>query len=152
MSFIVFLERYSSLNLLDRINNNQTASPGEPGAYGTFFFGINAPQEVICYVRDARLTARIISLTHIQNITVFISGNYSSPAVTATHIHQAVYGRAGPPRIAFPYAFHHSHVSSILNADSVVRETPIDEFGRGVSVGCLTGPFTTGVLASGNTP
>lgn len=51
------------------INNNQTSVPGLPGGYGTFEFGINVWEELICW-----------------NITIYISGNYSSPAKTATHI------------------------------------------------------------------
>jgi hypothetical protein len=67
---------------------------------------------------------------------VYIKGNYSSPAVTATHIHEAVRGRAGPPRIAFPNPVSRTNVS-------------LDEFSWRYSVGCLTGPFRTGVLANG---
>jgi len=52
-----------------------------------------------------------------------------SPAKTATHIHQAAKGASGPPRIAFP--------------------NPVGDDFRRVSVGCITGPFTTGVLAAG---
>jgi hypothetical protein len=51
-----------------------------------------------------------------------------SPARTATHIHEAAIGRAGPPRIAFP------------------NPLPVDgNEKRRVSLGCLTGPFLTGV-------
>jgi hypothetical protein len=61
-----------------------------------------------------------------QNITLLnVVGDYQSPARTATHIHQARYGASGPPRIAFP--------------------NPIGDDERRVSVGCLTGPFTTGI-------
>ncbi|RYF37757.1 MAG: hypothetical protein EOO38_25750, partial [Cytophagaceae bacterium] len=49
--------------------------------------------------------------------------------------HQAVKGRAGPPRIAFP------------NPTIV---SPVDDFGRRVSYGCLQGPFRTGVLTNGS--
>ncbi|GAA5898690.1 CHRD domain-containing protein [Sporobolomyces salmoneus] len=99
------------------INNNQTAVPGEEGASGVFKFGIVASEEVICY-----------------SIAVEISGDYQSPANTATHIHEAPFGRAGPPRIAFP---------------NPTGDSPIDEFGRRTSYGCLKGPFTTGVIANG---
>ncbi|KAK4051375.1 hypothetical protein OIV83_002859 [Microbotryomycetes sp. JL201] len=95
------------------INNNQTAVPGEAGAYGWFQYGIYAPDEIICW-----------------NITVYLSGNYSSPAKTATHIHEAPFGRAGPPRLAFP---------------NPTSDAPLDTFGRRVSVGCMQGPFTTGL-------
>ncbi|KAG6008115.1 hypothetical protein E4U21_004997 [Claviceps maximensis] len=56
-------------------------------------------------------------------------GAFQSPAKTATHIHQAAVNRSGPPRIAFPNP-----------------EGP--ENGRRTSVGCLRGPFVTGVKAS----
>ncbi len=62
-----------------------------------------------------------------------VTGGYQSPALTATHIHEAVAGASGPPRIAFPNPL------PISDDPSVVRR----------SVGCLTGPFTTGVLANG---
>lgn len=56
-----------------------------------------------------------------------------SPAKTATHIHQAAKGLAGPPRIAFP------------NPEPANSGPNVDK----ISVGCMTGPFTTGVLANG---
>ncbi|KAG7529380.1 hypothetical protein FFLO_05695 [Filobasidium floriforme] len=99
------------------INNSQVAVPGEPGAYGVYKFGINADEDLICY-----------------NISVYISGDYQSPAVTATHIHEAVRGRAGPPRIAFP---------------NPTGDSPLTEQGWRTSYGCLQGPFETGVLANG---
>ncbi|KAF2182375.1 hypothetical protein K469DRAFT_711943 [Zopfia rhizophila CBS 207.26] len=64
------------------------------------------------------------------NITLHnFQGEFESPADTATHIHEAARGVSGPPRIAFP------------------NPEPIDEAGivRN-SVGCLTGPFATGVV------
>ena len=62
------------------------ATPGEPGASGTFTYMINSDTEVICY--DISLTG--------------VTPPYQSPAKTATHIHQGDAGQAGPPRIAFP--------------------------------------------------
>lgn len=50
--------------------------------------------------------------------------------------HEAVYGRAGPPRLAFP---------------NPTSDAPLDEFGRRTSFGCMKGPFTTGLLANGGT-
>ncbi|KAK4057207.1 hypothetical protein OIO90_001702 [Microbotryomycetes sp. JL221] len=109
-----FTSTYKAYATPDQIiNNNQTAVPGEPGAYGWFQYGIYAPDEIICW-----------------NITVFISGDYQSPAKTATHIHEAPFGRAGPPRLAFP---------------NPTGDSPIDEFGRRTSFGCMQGPFTTGL-------
>ncbi|KAM0819670.1 hypothetical protein AB5N19_05486 [Seiridium cardinale] len=61
-------------------------------------------------------------------------GNYLSPAKTATHIHQAAKGQNGPPRLAFP------------NPVAVDEHKPE---GKRVSVGCITGPFTTGLTAHG---
>ncbi|KAH8195790.1 hypothetical protein TruAng_010033 [Truncatella angustata] len=61
-------------------------------------------------------------------------GNYQSPAKTATHIHQAARGANGPPRLAFP------------NPVAVDEHQPE---GKRVSVGCIAGPFTTGLTANG---
>ncbi|KAM3452610.1 hypothetical protein MY3296_004348 [Beauveria thailandica] len=64
------------------------------------------------------------------NITITgFRGDYQSPARTATHIHEAAKGKSGPPRIAFP--------NPIGSGDGPRR-----------SIGCLTGPFVTGVNAS----
>ncbi|KAI0123695.1 hypothetical protein BJ170DRAFT_598898 [Xylariales sp. AK1849] len=60
-------------------------------------------------------------------------GNYQSPAKTATHIHQAAKGANGPPRLAFP---------NPVAVDGTKPE------GKRVSVGCISGPFTTGLLGS----
>jgi hypothetical protein len=80
----------------------------------------------------------VLTHTRSQNITAWLRGNYSSPAVTATHIHQAAVGAAGPPRIAFPNPRPKANENQDLDAYSW-RE----------SLGCLTGPFTTGVLNNG---
>ncbi|SCX55489.1 CHRD domain-containing protein [Klenkia marina] len=96
------------------IDNDGVATPGEPGASGTFTYRINSDTEVICY--DISLTG--------------VTPPYQSPAKTATHIHEAAAGQAGPPRIAFP------------NPED-------DGTGRLVSSGCLQGPFTTGVAPDG---
>jgi hypothetical protein len=67
-----------------------------------------------------------------QNITLSgVTGNYSSPALTATHIHQAAKGVSGPPRIAFP--------------------NPVGPDSRRVSYGCQTGPFRTGINSTAGT-
>lgn len=96
------------------INNDGVAAPGEPGAAGTFSFRVNSDLDIICY--DIELTG--------------VTGDYQSPARTATHIHQADAGKPGPPRIAFP------------------NPTPVGD-GPRTSSGCLQGPFTTGVEANG---
>jgi len=71
-----------------------------------------------------------------QNITAYVRGAYQSPAKTATHIHQAAVGRAGPPRLAFPNPVNSA---GELGDDLELR----------YSYGCLKGPFTTGILANG---
>ncbi|KAH7071724.1 hypothetical protein FB567DRAFT_209779 [Paraphoma chrysanthemicola] len=82
--------------------------PGQPGAQGIFKYGINVEENTICY-----------------NITLSgVTGEYRSPAITATHIHEGPKGKAGPPRLAFPNPKGPDH--------------------RRVSYGCLTGPFFVG--------
>jgi hypothetical protein len=67
------------------------------------------------------------------NITLNnFQGEFDSPATTATHIHEAGRGASGPPRIAFPNP-------QPVDAAGTVRN----------SAGCLTGPFTTGVIMEG---
>lgn len=92
------------------IDSDGEVSPGEEGATGDFMFWINSETEVICYE---------ITLNGV-------TGEYDSPAVTATHIHEAGAGESGPPRIAF--------------ADP----QPVGD-GPRYSEGCIQGPFTTGV-------
>jgi hypothetical protein len=93
------------------VSNDGVVTPGEEGATGRFEYRVNVDEEIICF--SIRLTG--------------VTGDYQSPATTATHIHEAEAGQPGPPRIAFP--------------------NPVDD-GSGVRVseGCLQGPFTTGVL------
>jgi hypothetical protein len=96
------------------LNADAVATPGEAGATGQFNFRVNSDLDIICY--DITLTG--------------VTGDYMSPAKTATHIHQAATGLAGPPRIAFP------------------NPAPVGDEPR-TSSGCLQGPFTTGVVANG---
>ncbi|KAL8647560.1 MAG: hypothetical protein Q9226_006379 [Calogaya cf. arnoldii] len=56
-------------------------------------------------------------------------GEYQSPAKTATHVHEGAKGRNGPPRLAFPNPMGNGNVR--------------------VSVGCMQGPFTTGLIVNG---
>lgn len=42
------------------INNSQVSVPGLDGAYGTFAFGLNGPQDVICWVSLKRLVLTIL--------------------------------------------------------------------------------------------
>ncbi|WVR08827.1 hypothetical protein IAU60_005885 [Kwoniella sp. DSM 27419] len=99
------------------VNNSQVAVPGLPEGWAKFQFGLDSKED---------------------NITGWIRGNYSSPAVTATHIHEAVAGRAGPPRIAFP----NPQPKKGENQD-------LDQFSWRESLGCKQGPFTTGVVNNG---
>jgi hypothetical protein len=96
------------------LNADGVATPGPAGASGTFDFRVNSELDIICY--DITVTG--------------ISGDYMSPAKTATHIHQAAAGKAGPPRIAFP------------------NPAPVGD-GPRTSSGCLQGPFTTGIVNNG---
>lgn len=89
-------------------------TPGEEGATGTFTFMINSDTETICY--DIALTG--------------VTPPYESPARTATHIHEAEAGAAGPPRLAFP------------NPTGPNGEETGDVL---TSTGCMQGPFTTGI-------
>ncbi|MEU6698703.1 CHRD domain-containing protein [Pseudonocardia sp. NPDC046786] len=105
-----FTSMYTVLATPDTIINNDGESvPGEPGATGEFNFRINSDDEIICY--DITLRG--------------VTGEYESPAKTATHIHEANVGEPGPPRLAFP--------------------DPSGEGDTRTSSGCLQGPFTTGL-------
>lgn len=90
------------------INGDGESVPGSDGT-GTFNYMINSDEEIICY-----------DLT-----TTGVAPPYESGAKTATHIHEAVVGQSGPPRLAFPNP----------EGDGEVR----------TSSGCLQGPFTTGI-------
>ncbi|MGB2720559.1 MAG: CHRD domain-containing protein, partial [Rhodococcus sp. (in: high G+C Gram-positive bacteria)] len=98
------------------LNGEGVATPGQPGATGTFTLRINSDLDIVCY--DIALEG--------------VTGDYMSPAKTATHLHQAAAGAAGPPRLAFP------------------NPTPIGD-GPRTSSGCMQGPFTTGLTPAGAT-
>jgi hypothetical protein len=101
----------------EQVVNGTTPTGGIAGASGTFHFGINSATNTVCY-----------------NITLHnFAGDFSSPAVTATHIHEALVGASGPPRIAFP------NPEIFGGITSTVRQ----------SAGCITGPFVTGVVVEG---
>lgn len=96
--------------------NGTTPTGGLAGASGLFNFGINSHANMICY-----------------NITLHnFQGEFSSPASSATHIHEAAVGASGPPRISFPNPKRFNDDPAVLN-----------------SAGCLTGPFTTGLVMEG---
>ena len=96
--------------------NGTEPTGGIAGASGTFNFGINSKLNMICYD---------ITLHNFQ-------GEFSSPATTATHIHEAKKGASGPPRISFPNP-------EVFGDDPTVMN----------SAGCLKGPFVTGVMVDG---
>lgn len=95
------------------VNSSNVATGGLAGATGQYDFGINSASDLICWYIELR----------------GFRGDYSSPAKTATHIHEAAKGKNGPPRIAFPNPSGNGDVRT--------------------SKGCMTGPFTTGVMANG---
>ena len=88
------------------------AVAGEEGAMGTFNFRVNSDEEIICY--DIMLNG--------------VTPPYMSMARSATHIHEALAGQSGPPRVTFP--------DPEDAGDGTLR-----------SSGCLQGPFTTGIEA-----
>jgi hypothetical protein len=98
----------------EQVVNDTTPTGGLAGASGTFSFGLNGATDTICYN---------ITLNNFQ-------GDFESPAMTATHIHEAATGQSGPPRIAFP------------------NPVPVGDPAAGVSnsVGCMKGPFSTGIV------
>ena len=78
------------------------------GAKATYNLGLDSINNIICW--DIELTG--------------FRGEYQSPALTATHIHEAARGASGSPRIAFP--------------------NPVGSGDLRVSTGCMKGPFKTG--------
>ncbi|MFI7170860.1 CHRD domain-containing protein [Rhodococcoides fascians] len=110
-----FTSAFTAMATPDQVlNGDGVATPGQPGAMGTFTLRINSDLDIICY--DISLNG--------------VTGDYMSPAKTATHIHQAAAGAAGPPRLAFP------------------NPTPVGDGPRN-SNGCMQGPFTTGLTPAG---
>jgi hypothetical protein len=100
-------------NVVNGTAPNVKSTPGPEDAVGLFDYQINSDEELICW----------------NIVLVNFRGQYKSPAKTATHIHEAVAGANGSPRIAFPNP----------EGDDRVR--------RGS--GCMNGPFTTGLMAMG---
>lgn len=110
-----FTSAFTAMATPDQVvNGDGDATPGQPGAMGTFTLRINSDLDIVCY--DIALEG--------------VTGDYMSPAKTATHLHQAAAGAAGPPRLAFP------------------NPTPIGD-GPRTSSGCMQGPFTTGLTPAG---
>ncbi|KAF4995656.1 hypothetical protein FGRMN_4966 [Fusarium graminum] len=109
-----FTSTYEIVATPDQVVDSENKfTGGLKNSHGLFKYGINSHENIICY-----------------NITLYgFRGEYESLANTATHIHEGVKGKAGPPRIAFPNPV----------GDDKVRN----------SVGCLKGPFLTGIKADG---
>lgn len=105
----MFTSAYHVVATPDQVVNGTTPTGGLSGAIGYYDLGLNRYTNTICY-----------------NITLIgFRGNYSSPARTATHMHQAARGQSGPPRIAFP--------------------NPVGNSSYANSIGCIKGPFMTGI-------
>ncbi|KAF2720903.1 hypothetical protein K431DRAFT_208167, partial [Polychaeton citri CBS 116435] len=104
-----FTSNYHVIATPDQVVNGTTPTGGLAGAKGFYDLGVNTDLNLICYY---------IKLEGFR-------GQYQSPALTATHIHEAAKGQSGPPRIAFP--------------------NPVGDEKLAISVGCLQGPFRTGV-------
>merc|ERR1711879_666883 len=96
-----------------RLNNNFTG--GLEGAKGFYEYGINSKEDYICW--------NIV----LENFR----GEYQSAADTATHIHEAPKGQAGPPRLAFP------------------NPVPVGDGKKRISIGCMMGPYETGIVSNG---
>lgn len=110
-----FTSAFTTMATPDQVVDSEgEQAPGQDGATGTFTFRINSDLDIVCY--DITLEG--------------VSGEYMSPAKTATHIHEAATGASGPPRLAFP------------------DPTPVGD-GPRTSSGCMQGPFTTGVAPDG---
>ncbi|PWN43029.1 hypothetical protein IE81DRAFT_289413, partial [Ceraceosorus guamensis] len=101
------------------INNDGASVAGQSGARGHFGFKLNSKEDKICW----------------DITTVGVTGEYQSPANTATHIHQAAAGSAGPPRLAFP--------------NPEFKYTDVEGKEVRVSKGCAQGPFSTGLTVAG---
>lgn len=87
----------------DVIASTGSPAPGQPNAFGHFGFKINSEQDIICVSEAWHDATRRHQLTRASSAqwdirTVNVTGEYQSPAVTATHIHAGVKGAAGPPR------------------------------------------------------
>lgn len=97
------------------VNDEDEPTGGLAGSLGFYDFGLNTELDLICYY---------IKITGFQ-------GEFTSPADTSTHIHQAVRGEFGPPRIAIP------------------NPGPTDDPTVRIGAGCLSGPFETGLMPNG---
>ena len=115
----------------DQVVNGTTPAPGEPGAIGYYNFAIDSKSDTICYVSVSKCQYVASHADADQDITLLgVTGDYRSAALTATHVHEAVKGASGPPRLAFPNPL------PVSDDPSIPRR----------STGCLSGPFKTGIV------
>ncbi|WP_238532878.1 CHRD domain-containing protein [Halalkalicoccus jeotgali] len=83
---------------------------GDPEGSGLYELELQPEENIICF-----------------DIAVDVTPPYQSPANTATHIHEAPEGEAGPPRVVFP--------------DPTPNDPEVQQVRE--SVGCLPGEFAT---------
>jgi hypothetical protein len=114
------------------VDSENKFTGGLKNSHGLFKYGINSHEDIICF-----------------NITLYgFRGEYESLANTATHIHEGLKGKAGPPR----YVYTCSRMNDDRKADLLSRIAFPDPVGNDKvrnSVGCLKGPFRTGIKANG---
>merc|ERR1712029_711723 len=102
-----FTSTYSVVATPDQVvNSDNEFTGGLEGAKGFYEYGINSKEDYICWN---------IVLDNFR-------GEYQSAADTATHIHEAPKGQAGPPRLAFP------------------NPVPVGDGKKRISIGCMMGP------------
>jgi hypothetical protein len=115
----------------DQVISTVTGAPvaGARNGKGYYSLSINTDKDILCY--EVVLTGSDIST------------DYSSPAKTATHTHQAVAGKNGPPRLAFenPKKTHSKFGKALYK----LSRGKIDRSSRR-SQSCIVGPFTTGII------
>lgn len=100
--------------------------PGAANGKAYYELKLNTHKDILCY--DIVLTGSDIST------------DYSFPAKTATHTHQAPFGRNGPPRLA--YKNPAEKVSSKLFWKILAKIG----YNARRSQACIKGPFTTGLI------
>lgn len=105
-----FTSAFTAMAGPDEVVDDGELGAGEEGATGDVMLWVNSDLDVICY--DITLEG--------------VTGDYDSPALTGTHIHEAAAGEAGPPRLVFD------------------DPQPVNDEPR-TSSGCIEGPFVTGV-------
>ncbi|TKA31021.1 hypothetical protein B0A50_01989 [Salinomyces thailandicus] len=111
-----FTSTYSVIATPDQVvDQSGNFTGGLPGTVGYYDYGINSRENYICWNIE------------LQGFR----GEYQSAANTATHIHEAPRGQAGPPRLAIP------------------NPVPVGDGQKRISIGCMMGPFETGIISNG---